>query len=173
MKILVVGLGNPILGDDGVGWRVADEVQRRLDGACGAVEIDRLALGGLSLMERLIGYDCVVLVDALATGAHPIGTVRRLCLHDLPDPSNGYSTAAHDTSLQTALEVGRALGVSLPPVITVVAVETAATFEFSDRLSPPVERAVEVAASLVLDTLSQPTAASPTGRQEGVTHGIA
>ncbi|MDH3456542.1 MAG: hypothetical protein OER90_06835, partial [Gemmatimonadota bacterium] len=87
--------------------------------------------------------------------------------------SNGYSTAAHDTSLQTALEVGRALGVSLPPVITVVAIETAATFEFSDRLSPLVERAVEVAASLVLDTLSQPTAASPAGRQEGVTHGIA
>jgi hydrogenase maturation protease len=173
VSILVVGLGNPILGDDGVGWRVADEVERRVDEASVPVEIERLALGGLSLMERLIGYDHVVLIDALATGDYPVGTVRRLRLQDLPDPSDGYTTAAHDTSLQTALEVGRRLGMSLPPIITVVAVETAATFEFSDNLSPPVETAVEVAASLVLELLSQPTAVSPTGRQEGVTHGIA
>ncbi len=172
MKTLVVGLGNPILGDDGVGWRVADEVEHRLDGGSSGIEIERLALGGLSLLERLIGYDRVVLIDALATGAYPVGTVRRLEFHELPNPTEGYCTAAHDTSLQVALEVGRTLGAPLPAVITVVAVETAATFEFSEQLSPPVETAVPVAASIALEELGQ-SAAPLAERKKGVTHGIA
>ena len=55
-KILVIGLGNPILGDDGVGWVVAREVEIRLGASEYNIEVDCLALGGLSLMERLIGF---------------------------------------------------------------------------------------------------------------------
>jgi hydrogenase maturation protease len=72
MKTLVVGLGNPILGDDGVGWRVAEEVKRKLtfsldpplEGEDGEIYVDCLSLGGISLMERLIGHDRAILIDA-------------------------------------------------------------------------------------------------------------
>ena len=56
MKTLVVGLGNPTLGDDGVGWKVAEEIEQHLPHGQ-SIAVDRLSLGGISLMEHLIGYD--------------------------------------------------------------------------------------------------------------------
>lgn len=55
MKTIVVGLGNPILGDDGVGWRVAEDIQKQLpqflSQAESKIDVTRLSLGGLGLME--------------------------------------------------------------------------------------------------------------------------
>ena len=47
MKTLVVGLGNPILGDDGVGWKVAEEVKKQLS-SDSLVDVNCLSLGGIS-----------------------------------------------------------------------------------------------------------------------------
>ena len=54
MNTLVIGLGNPILGDDGVGWVVAEGIARLTEDRP-EIEVDTVALGGLSLMERLTG----------------------------------------------------------------------------------------------------------------------
>ena len=137
-KTLIVGLGNPLLGDDGVGWRVAEEVERRLPKSVqtsevsGPVEIDCLSLGGLSLMERMIGYDRVILIDSIETGQRPTGSVRRFALDELPDPTAGHSASAHDTSLLTALQMGRAMGVALPDRVIVVAIESPHVYDFSE-----------------------------------------
>ncbi|HNH78021.1 MAG TPA: hydrogenase maturation protease, partial [Anaerolineales bacterium] len=74
MKTLVVGLGNPILGDDGVGWKVAEEVRAQLSEAGLDVDVECLSLGGISLMEHLIGYSRVILVDSFALD-EPIGSI--------------------------------------------------------------------------------------------------
>jgi len=156
MKTLVIGLGNPILGDDGVGWVVAGEVARRMDGNPD-VEVDCLSLGGLSLMERLTDYRYVILVDAIASGRQPAGTVSRFPLAGLPDLSAGHTTAAHDTSLRTALNVGRSMGVNLPTDenVIVVAIEAAQVYDFSEELSPPVAASVPRAVQVVMDLLDQ------------------
>ena len=68
--VLIVGLGNPILGDDGIGWRVAEAVEDALleKPASGQnVRVASYALGGLSLMEHLIGYDKAIIIDAVQT----------------------------------------------------------------------------------------------------------
>ena len=156
-RVLVVGLGNPILGDDGVGWRVADEVSRQL--ADSHVEVDRLALGGLSLMERLVGYDEVIIVDAIQTEGGQIGEVSRYDLNALPDLSAGHTTAVHDTSLQTALTLGRQMGVKLPEHIQIVAVEAARVYDFSDEMTPAVATAVPLAVQLVLEIVQEIEAA--------------
>lgn len=164
-RTIVVGLGNPILGDDGVGWRVAEEVQRllqlpitntppALESNRGLViDVDCVSLGGLSLMERLVGYDHAILIDAISTGQRPPGAVTRFSLAALPDPAAGHTTSAHDTSLKTALGVGRSMGLQLPEEITVVAVECRSVYDFSEELSPPVSAAVPQAARLVIDAL--------------------
>ena len=56
MQILVIGLGNPILGDDGVGWRVVEEIARKTANKPD-IEVDCVSLGGLSLMERITGFE--------------------------------------------------------------------------------------------------------------------
>ena len=152
-KILVVGLGNPILGDDGVGWRVAEGVEEALlkdDLARPNLEVACCALGGLSLMERLIGFDLAIIIDAVQTTGGAPGQVYDLKLEDLPDYSTGHMTAAHDTSLQTALQVGRAMGAALPHQIRVIGIEAERVYDFSEALSPSVEAAVLQAVQLVM-----------------------
>lgn len=153
MKVLIVGLGNPILGDDGVGWKVAEEVQLRLpEGA--PVEVLCLSLGGISLMEHLIGYDRVILVDAFSSDA-PTGSISVLRLSQLPNYSAYHITSIHDTSLQKAMELGREMGAHLPEDIMVVGIATEHIHDFSEDLSPPVERVVPCVVNIVLDLLDE------------------
>jgi hydrogenase maturation protease len=158
MKTLVIGLGNPILGDDGVGWRVAEEIARRTPNQPD-IEVDYVSLGGLSLMERLTGYERVILVDSMFTGKNPVGTVSQFVLSDIPDLTTGHSASAHDTSLHNALKVGRNMDIPLPrdEDVLFVAIEAENVYDFSDTLSPPVEAAVNQAAGAVLQLIDSKT----------------
>ena len=172
-RTLVVGLGNPILGDDGVGWRVVDEVERRMRPGA-AVVVERAALGGLSLMERMVGYPRAVIVDAVHAGA-AVGTVHRCRLAELGDPSAGHTTSTHDVSLATALALGRAVGAAVPDEIEVVGIEVPPQYDFSDTLSPAAAAAVPRAATMVLECVcsGRATVSSQELRQEGASHGVA
>jgi hydrogenase maturation protease len=152
MKTVVIGLGNPILGDDGVGWKVAEEVERLSPTSPVAheFEVDYLCLGGLSLMERLVGSDRAIIIDAVSLEGACEGQVLVFSLDELPDRSSGHITAAHDTSLPTAIAVGRSLGAHLPDVVMVVGVQAYNLFEFSEELSPPIASAVPEAAQTVM-----------------------
>ncbi|MCO5185962.1 MAG: hydrogenase maturation protease [Anaerolineae bacterium] len=150
---LLVGLGNPILGDDGVGWRVVEAVEAQLNGA--EIDVAYLSLGGLSLMEQLIGYERVIIVDSIQTEGGAVGDVYQFDLNALPEPSTGHSTAAHDTSLQTALAIGRKLNADLPSDIQIVAIETQPHFDFSDALTPVVALAIPRATAMVMSLLTK------------------
>jgi hydrogenase maturation protease len=152
---LVIGLGNPILGDDGVGWRVVQELGPRLGDRGAEVETDCASLGGLSLMERMLGYRRVILVDSMETGQVAVGSVRAFPLEGLTNPSTGHSASAHDTSLLTALQAARAMGAEVPGRVDVVAVEAMLVYDFSEELSPPVAGAVLAATEAVLDLLTK------------------
>lgn len=104
-------------------------------------------------MERLVGYDQAVLIDAISTGLQPAGTVSCLPLESLPEWPAGHSASAHDTSLQNALRVGRSSGVSLPGSIIIVSVEALNLYEFSEELTAPVAEAIPRAVKMVLDQL--------------------
>jgi hydrogenase maturation protease len=156
-KTLVIGLGNPLLGDDGVGWRVAEAVKRELEAKPpilqSHIDVECFSLGGLSLMERLIGYDRAIIVDALNLGHGRAGEVQCFDLNDLPNPASGHLASAHETNLQTALAVGRTMNARLPDKITVVAIESPPVYDFSEDLTPPVAAAVPLAVRQVLKRL--------------------
>ena len=160
MKTIVIGLGNPILGDDGVGWRVVDEVKRKMLAStescleAGDLAIESLSLGGISLMEHLLGYQRFVLVDAFLSAEEP-GTILIARLQEIPESSAFHITSAHDTSLKNALKIGRELSVDVPEDITVVGICTTAMHDFSEQLSPPVAASVPKAGQIVMDLLAQ------------------
>ena len=153
MKILVVGLGNPILGDDGIGWRVAQRLEET-GNLTSDMEVTNLSLGGISLMESLVGYDIAIIIDAIATHRVPIGTIRRISLDDLSDPSAGHLGSVHDTSLQNAIKIGRDLNLKLPKEIIVVAIEARKIYDFSEELSPEVAASIPEAVRIILELLS-------------------
>jgi hydrogenase maturation protease len=171
MKTLVLGLGNPILTDDGVGVRVAEAVRRALP-LDTPVEVSEASVGGLGLMERMVGYERVILIDALyeprggpgpaqspstsptAAGARNPGAFYRLTLDDLQAISPPQHTAsAHDTSLDTALAMGRRMGLSLPREIIIYAIEVENIMDFGEAPTPAVARAIPQVTAAVLSEL--------------------
>ena len=151
MATIVLGLGNPCLGDDAIGWRILDALEARLDLRTSPdLVLERLSLGGLSLMERLAGYDRAILIDSIDTpGARP-GELRRLSLDSLPGT---HANAAHDASLSDALKLGKKMGLKLPEDIDILAVQIERRLEFSESLTPEVEASIEPAVQTLLAEL--------------------
>lgn len=150
MKTLVLGLGNPVLTDDGVGFAVVEEVRKRLPTA--DVTVSQASVGGLSLLELVVGYDRVVIVDAIRTAGGTPGEVHQLS----PDEFRGSIRAAstHDVDLATALELGRQLGMEIPDEMVILAIEAADVESFGEELTPSVAAAVPQAVELVLEQLT-------------------
>lgn len=152
MKTLVLGLGNPLVTDDSVGLRVIAVLRQRLEGRPN-LDIEEDFWGGLRLMERMVGYDRAVVVDAIQTGAPP-GTLLRLTPGSIPTQR---SASAHDVNLPTALQFGREAGLYLPPddAILLVGIEAEDILTFGDRCTPAVEAAIAPAVELVLEALAR------------------
>jgi hydrogenase maturation protease len=148
MATIILGLGNPCLGDDAIGWRILDALEARLAlKTHPGLVFERLSLGGLSLMERLVGYERAILIDSIdLPGARP-GELRRLTLDSLPGT---HANAAHDATLSDALQMGRKMGVKLPDEITIYAVQIERRLEFSETLTLEVEASIQPAVQAVL-----------------------
>lgn len=150
---LVVGLGNPLRGDDGVGLKVAEGL-RQAAAMLPDVEIAELSVGGLALMERLLGYERVIIIDAASTGAGQPGTIRISTLGDLGLKSTANLDSSHDATLLAAMGAARSLGVEVPSKILIVAVEVTPTDAFATGLTPAVAAAIPAAIAVVLELLA-------------------
>jgi hydrogenase maturation protease len=142
---LLLGLGNPILCDDGVGLIVARELHARLpEGACA---LEEAALGGFELLPLLQGWRRVVIVDAAEGLGLAPGEVVELEL----DARGGGPTPVtpHHAGLPHALELGRTLGLELPEEIRVFAIGVREARRFSERCTEEVARAIPTIVELI------------------------
>jgi hydrogenase maturation protease len=154
MKTLVLGLGNPILTDDGVGVKVAEAVRAALPpDSC--VDVTEVSVGGLRLMEAMLGYDRVILIDAFQHDDVQPGTIRRMALEELQAVSpTQHSASPHDTNLVTALELGQRIGLHLPEEITIYAIGVENVTYFSEEPTPAVAQAIPDVTAAVLAQLN-------------------
>lgn len=146
MKTLILGVGNSVLCDDGVGIRVAVEVGRLLSDP--AITVAEAYDGGLSLIEAFLGYDHVVLIDAIQTRNGTPGDVYELRPEDFV--SARHLSSPHQVTFATALELGRSLGLDMPSRIDIVAVEVEDVTSFAETCTPRVEEAIPVAVERAL-----------------------
>jgi len=137
MKTLVLGMGNTLLADDGVGIYVARELSRHLPE--GDIEVKETQLAGFYLAELLQGYGRAIVIDSVRTGCHPPGTIRWLTLNDLNAPEGFLS--AHHLGLRSAVEVARKIGIAMPNSIDVLTIEVADTESFKEECATPAVRA--------------------------------
>jgi len=152
MRTLVLGLGNSLLKDDSVGLRVAAELRPLLAGRPD-VTVDEDIWGGLRLMERMIGFDRAIVIDAMSVGEKP-GRIHYLTPDSVPTQR---SASAHDVNLPTALAFGRSAGAHLPENedILLVGIETADITTFGEACTPEVEAALPRAVEAVLAALDE------------------
>ena len=156
-KTIVIGLGNPILTDDGIGVKVAYELEKLIGTNLPKnITITEASVGGLRLMELLIGYDKAIIIDAIITkGGKKPGTIYQLTLQELEEISpTQHSASAHDTTLVTALEAGRRLGFHLPDEISIYAIEVENILDFSETPTPAVAAAIPKVSKAILRALN-------------------
>jgi hydrogenase maturation protease len=151
MKRLVLGIGNPIIGDDGVGFRVIEALEA--DPPPGDVALTASDVSGFAILDYVIDTDEVVIVDAIQTVNGRAGDIYRLALDDFRVTK--HTPSAHDVDLPTALEIGKILSMKLPGRIIIVAIEIPDAYEFSNDLTPPVQAAVPLAVRMVKEILAE------------------
>jgi hydrogenase maturation protease len=144
---ILVGLGNPIMSDDGIGLLVSRLVHRRLadydlDLACGA---------GLHVMDAILGYRRAVIIDSMVTGSFPVGSVVRI------DPSEGMETRraghSHGLGFFEAIEVARACDAPLPEEILVYGIEVEDPFTIGESMSQGIMNKLDEIVDFIIDDI--------------------
>jgi hydrogenase maturation protease len=154
-RILVLGLGNDILGDDAVGLLAARRLRSLLPETVDVVESGG---GGLDLLDALEGYERALLLDAILTGKHPPGTILEFSAEDFKKDD---APSPHYAGLPTVIQLAKSLGICFPNIFQIVTVEVENPYEVLEGLSKPVEDSlpavIERAESIVHDWLSHPS----------------
>ena len=150
MKTLVLGLGNPILGDDSVGFRVIQGLKDKFSHP--GLTLMESSASGLGLLDLITGYDKVIIIDAIQTEGGQAGKIYRLNTENFS--GTRHLASPHNINLATALELGKKLGIALPQQIIIFAIEVVDVTTFSEKCTPEVEQAIPLAVSMIAEELS-------------------
>lgn len=149
MRTLILGLGNPLRADDAVGLHVARALVTRVPPGISVVALEG---AGLDVAEAMVGFDRVVMVDAMHPALGIPGSFRELPLeHAFP----GDAVESHQGSLPVALEALRHVGLPVPSRVTVVGVVARDLTSVTEHMSADVERAVPRVVEHILSGLDR------------------
>jgi len=144
-QILVVGLGNTLLCDDGAGIYVAREIAKKNNNP--NVDVTEASVGGLEMLEILRGYQKAIIIDAIVAGKQKIGTLHEINLEDL---KGGSAMARHQVGLYEAITLGRQLEMQLPEEILIYGVEVQDTMTMQESCTPEVAECIPGIADKIL-----------------------
>ncbi|TET24470.1 MAG: hydrogenase maturation protease, partial [Candidatus Cloacimonadota bacterium] len=137
MKTLIIGLGNAILKDEGVGIRVVDEISK-LIGTHESVKVIKTSWAGLNLLDFFYGYERVVIIDSVRNYKGFDGEMHKLIVEELTNAR--LNSFASGVDLKTTLELGKNLGRYIPRKIDIYAVEIKAGVIYEEGLSSRIEK---------------------------------
>jgi len=146
--VLVLGIGNTVMSDDGVGVKVVQSLQEQYRFPDHVELLDGGTLG-LDLLPKLEGISRLIIVDAVETGSAP-GTCVRLSGDELPIALE-TKLSPHQMGLKDLLAVARLLG-HAPGEMVLIGVQPG-SIEMSTELTPAVEAQVEAMKGAVLREL--------------------
>jgi len=135
MNTLILGIGNPILTDDGVGLQIAQKLKEEKP----ELDVIEACEGGLGLLDYASGYDKVILIDSTKTGQGQPGELYKLELEDLK-PAMDFSTS-HGIDIATVFELGHRLGYRMPQ-ISIYAIEIRDNSTFGEGCTPVVQERI-------------------------------
>jgi hydrogenase maturation protease len=149
-NILVLGVGNLLLSDEGVGIHVAQELQR--NPLPSNVEVIDGGTGGFELISYFSGRKKVIIIDAVDGDDEP-GTILRFTPDDL-NIAWRPSLSAHQTGVEGLLHFSKEL--SPPPEVVVIGVIPKETRRLSTSLSKTVKKKIPNIVAAVLKEISIP-----------------
>lgn len=153
-RTVVLGLGNPVLCDDGVGLAVVAALRQLLKAApIPGVDVLASTRAGFELIDLLRDYRRAILVDCLALPNPQPGRVRRLSRDDVSGSTRLVN--AHEVSVGVAFQLAEQLGIPMPTEVEILAVEAADTCTLVERLTPAVEAAVDPLSREIYEDLTR------------------
>jgi hydrogenase maturation protease len=164
----IIGLGNELLSDDGVGIRVVQELRKRLTDT--SIKFEEIAVGGLELLDYVVGCRECIIVDAIISGRQPPGTLYRFV--QTPDQEPVKLTSSHQIDLGQVLALAKLLGASLPAKLTVYGIEVSDITTFRDACTEEVSEAIPKLLDLICTDVQQNGMNSrvPTGEWQVIDH---
>ncbi len=126
MKTLVLGMGNTILKDDGVGIEIAHRLKERKP----ELEVVETSEAGLALLDFIVGYDRLIIVDSVKTKEGRPGELYKIEMGALKPTS--HLTSLHGVGIATAFELGQKLGYQMPRQVSIYAVEVKDNTSFGE-----------------------------------------
>ncbi len=150
-RIIILGIGNPILGDDGIGIHIVRKLTEQLDKRSDIV-IDEAMTGGMNLLDAILGFEKAILIDAVQLTDEKIGDVKRFQLQEL---GTVHSCNPHDVSLFESIQLAETLGEEQVPkkIIIIGIVLHELPIEFSEEISPQVASAIPKAIQMILNEI--------------------
>ncbi len=148
---LIGGIGNVLLGDDGVGPYVVHRLESEYTFAEN-VEVADLGTPALDLTHRIVGRDTVILIDSVSTD-DPVGTVLLFRKDDILAVKPAQRLDPHSPALSECLLAAEMLG-AMPENVLLVGI-VSQHFEPGRAMSQPVSLAVEKAIAVLLAELKQ------------------
>ena len=151
MRTLILGIGNPILGDDGVGFHIAQKLANSIKDD--NIEVKDAGMDGLNLLELIVGYDKVIIIDAIMAENGEVGETYRFGPEIIASTVHP-NTSPHHANLATAIEIGKKyLAEQMPGEVVVFAVAVEEVTRVTEEMTVKVEEAVPVAVNLILEEI--------------------
>lgn len=151
MSILVLGVGNILLSDEGIGVRVVEALEQRFYLPENVDVLDG-GTAGMELMEAMANREHLVIIDAIVTRKDAPGTI--VCLRDNEVPTLFCNKISpHQLGLSDVLSALRFTG-EFPQKLTLIGV-TPASLEPHIGLTPAVAQSLEPALQATLDVLAE------------------
>ncbi len=151
VKTVIIGLGNPILSDDGVGIFTAREIKEKLPPGA-PVDVKEASLAGFNLLDLMLGYDKAIIIDSIQTRDGKVGEIYEFSPDALKETIRLVSI--HDMNLATSLDFARMLKMPAPETVTIYAVEVEDNTTFKEGCSDKVADAIPIIVDKVLHHLN-------------------
>ncbi|MCK4337442.1 MAG: hydrogenase maturation protease [Candidatus Aminicenantes bacterium] len=158
MKTLVLGLGNELYGDDGAGIHVIKELrskietEKKLSADFHDVDLLECSLTGFALLDVIIGYDRLIIVDTIKRSEPKTGRITILEEKDLryiPGPSPHY------VSIPQTIEIGRQIHLKVPAEIKIIAIEAKNIYNLGEGLTKEMEKTLPAIINKTIELVKQ------------------
>lgn len=144
-RTLILALGNDVISDDAVALHAAREIRKHVN--LEEVAVIESGEAGLALIELMTGYERCIILDAIKTGGHPVGTI----LEFGPDDFRKVTAPSpHYAGLPEILETAKKFQLPMPKDIQVLALEVENLCDLKEALTPSVANALPAFIEVVL-----------------------
>jgi hydrogenase maturation protease len=152
VRTIILGMGNTILCDDGIGIIITRYLEKHLSGKITCVDFSETTWGGFRILDLLSGYDKAIIIDSIKTGNSPAGTIHKLTPDDLLHTLrlNSY----HDINFFTAIKLGEEMGIKMPAIIDIYAVEVNDNITITENLNEEIRKSIKKCSTEVINNLT-------------------